>query len=241
MAVQLVRRASMMSFMSEHLHRRLELIRQSLLHGRLPRNLDWNDTLELIGYLGQVQPHGGGGDEFAFVVGSQREFFKRPHTHELGVEEVARLRKLLKDAAAEPATPDGARARPTVVVIDHQAAQVFQDRDPARPLQEVSVEPYDPHGLHRHLLKRTHPHYQGDRVPEETSFYQEVAKTLAAANAIVLVGHATGKSSAADALVHYLRAHHPEILGRVRAVEAVDLSALSEPEVEEIAKRHMFA
>jgi len=67
--------------MSEHLHHKLALIHQSLIHGRLPRNLDWSDALELISHFGQVQPHGG--DEFAFVVGTRREFFKRPHSHSL--------------------------------------------------------------------------------------------------------------------------------------------------------------
>ena len=39
-----------------------------------------------------------GNDEFAFVVGLQREFFKRPSTHSLAVEDASRLRKFLKDA-----------------------------------------------------------------------------------------------------------------------------------------------
>jgi hypothetical protein len=45
-----------------------------------------------------------------FCVGSQRVFFKRPQTHDLGLEEVSRLRKFLKEAgpssqAEEPAQP----------------------------------------------------------------------------------------------------------------------------------------
>jgi hypothetical protein len=49
-------------------------------------NLSWSDTVELIAQLGEVEPHGK--DVFVFVVGTQRAFFK-PHTHDLGVEEVA--------------------------------------------------------------------------------------------------------------------------------------------------------
>jgi hypothetical protein len=56
-----------------------------------------------------VQPHGD--DEFVFSVGGQRAFFKKPHTHDLGVGEVSRLRKFLKDAGRgaptqEPAQPE---------------------------------------------------------------------------------------------------------------------------------------
>ena len=85
--------------MSEHLHRKLAALHESLIHGKLPRNLHWTDALELIGHLGQVQAHGG--DEFEFIVGTRREVFKRPHTPELGVEEASRLRRFLKEAASE--------------------------------------------------------------------------------------------------------------------------------------------
>jgi hypothetical protein len=78
--------------MSKH----LESLYQSLLNGKLPRNLSWSEAVELVEHLGEVQPHDG--DEFVFRVGSQRVFFKRPQTHDLGLEEVSRLRKSLKEA-----------------------------------------------------------------------------------------------------------------------------------------------
>jgi hypothetical protein len=67
--------------MNTHLDRKHELILESLLAGGLPRNLRWDDVVELIGKVGTIEPHGG--TEFAFVVGSQRAFFKRPSTHNL--------------------------------------------------------------------------------------------------------------------------------------------------------------
>ncbi|HEX4152943.1 MAG TPA: hypothetical protein VHY75_12125 [Steroidobacteraceae bacterium] len=86
--------------MSEHLHRKLAVLRQNLLQGRLPRSVHWDDVLELIGHLGHVEPHGG--EEFAFVVGTHHELFKRPHGQDLGIDEVSRLRKFLKAASVEP-------------------------------------------------------------------------------------------------------------------------------------------
>jgi hypothetical protein len=62
----------------------------------LPRNLSWSSVIDLIGHIGDVQPHGN--DEFVFAVGSQRRFFKRPSGHNLAVEEISRLRKFLKRA-----------------------------------------------------------------------------------------------------------------------------------------------
>lgn len=225
--------------MSDHLHHKLAALRQSLLHGKLPRNLHWNDALELIRHLGEVQDTGG--DEFAFVVGTQREFFKRPHTSELAVEEVSRIRRFLTRAAAE--MPAAATAKPgrMVVVIDHHAAHIFRDLDGSRPRDEVTIEPYDPHHFHRHLVHRKEAHYRGDRVPEESSFYEEVSQALLPAVEIVLIGHGTGKSSAVDVLMAYLKKHRPDVASRVIATEMADLSALTEPDIEAIAKRHMGA
>src|SRR5580693_2720377 len=226
--------------MSKH----LESLYQNLLNGKLPHNLSWSEAVDLVEHLGEVQPHGD--DEFVFRVGGQRAFFKKPHTHNLGVEEVSRLRKFLKEVgpdahksgaqAGEPAQP-----RRMIVVIDHHAAHVYQDFGGSRPADERKVQPYDPYHFHHHLIHRKEAHYRGERAPEEDSFYEEIAKDITAANEIVLIGHATGKSNAADFLKEYLKTHHPDISGRVIATESADLSAVTEPEIKDLAKRHMIA
>jgi hypothetical protein len=223
---------------SGHLHHKFAALHQRLLHGKLPRSLHWSDVIELIGHLGQVQPQGG--DEFAFVLSTQREVFKRPYTPELGVEEVSRLRKFLKQAGSESPPSKFIQPCRMVVVIDHHAAHIFRDLGERRPQDSVTIAPYDPHHFHHHLVHRKEAHYEGDRVPEETSFYGEVAAALVSANEIVLIGHGTGKSSAVLVLEEYLRKHHIDLSRRIKATEAADLSALTEPEIEAIAKRHMI-
>ena len=69
---------------------------ESLVAGKLPRNLSWSSVIDLIGDIGEVQPHGNG--EFVCVVGSHKSFFKRPSGHNLAVEEISRLRRFLKVA-----------------------------------------------------------------------------------------------------------------------------------------------
>jgi len=223
--------------MTVHLHHKLAVLHESLLHGKLPRNLHWSEVVELVGHLGQVEPHGG--EEFAFLVGTQREIFKKPHTSECAVDEVSRLRRFLKAAASESPPPAVAQTARMVVVIDHHGAHIFHDRGGSRPEGEVKIEPYDPHHFHHHLVHRKEANYRGDRVPEETSFYEEVALALVPATQIVLIGSGTGKSSAVEALVEYLNKHRPDISRRVTATEIVDLSALTEPDIEALAKRHM--
>ena len=225
--------------MSKH----LDSLHQNLLSGKLPHNLGWSEAVELVEHLGEVQPHGD--DEFVFRVGSQRAFFKRPHTHDLGVEEVSRLRKLLKEAG--PAlqirgSQEEGPAQPgrMIVVVDHHAAHIYMDLGGSRPADERKVQPYDPFHFHHHLIHRKEAHYRGERVPEEDSFYEQIAKEVTPASEIVIIGHATGKSNAAEFLKEYLRTHCPDISQRVIATESTDLSAVTEPEIEAVAMRHMI-
>jgi hypothetical protein len=214
-----------------------EELLESLVAGKLPRNLSWNAVVDLIGQIGEVQPHQN--DEFVFTVGSQREFFKRPSSHNLDVEEISRLRRFLKEAgvAGKPA-PANEIGR-MVVVIDHHAAHIYHDLGGSKPQDEVTVKPYDPFGFQHHLIHRKEAHYKGEHVPEEDSWYEEIAADLVHAKAIILIGHGTGKSSAADFLSEYLKTHHPETFQRIIANETADLSALTEPEIEAIAKKHL--
>lgn len=223
--------------MNRHLDHKHDLLLKSLLAGSLPRNLHWNDVVELIGKLGTIEPHGDA--EFAFVVGSQRAFFKRPSAHSLEVSEVSRLRRFLREAGQGGAPSKPVEPVRMVVVIDHHLARVYQDLDGSRPEDKEAVRPYDPHGFHRHLIHRKEAHYQGERVPEEPSFYEEIAKDLIPAEEIALIGHGTGKSSAVEFLAEYLKKHHATIYDRVIATEVADLSALTEPEIEAIAKKRM--
>jgi len=220
--------------MSKH----IESLYQNLLDGKLPHNLSWSEAVELVEQLGEVQPHGN--DEFVFRVGGQRAFFKRPTSHDLGLEEVSRLRKFLKEAAGSSEIVEPPPTGRMIVVIDHHTAHIYQDAGGSRPSDGHKVEPYDPFHFHHHLIHRKEAHYRGERVPEEDSFYEEVAQDVTPAHEIVLIGHATGKSNAADFLKEYLKTRHPDISRRVIAMESADLSAATEPEIEALAKRHMI-
>jgi hypothetical protein len=223
--------------MNTHIRHDHEELLECLVSGKMPRNLTWSALIDLIGQIGTVEPHGN--DEFAFVVGSQRAFFKHPGSHNLEVEEISRLRRFLKDAGALGKAAKAHQSGRMVVVIDHHAAHIYHDLGGSVPEGEETVKPYDPFGFQHHLIHRKEAHYQGDRVPEDDSYYEEIAKDLVHAEAIVLIGHAIGKSSAMEFLVEYLKTHHPDTFKRVIATETADLSALTEPEIEQIAKKHI--
>lgn len=220
-----------------------EELLESLIHGKLPRNLTWSAVVDLIAQIGEVQPHGH--DEFLFVVGSKRELFKRPSSHDLDVEEISRLRHFLHEAGAQAGVPAGIPDKPAqasqsgrmVVVIDHHAAHVYRGQGGNLAEDGAAVKPYDPFNFQHHLIHRKEAHYVGERVPEEHSWYEAIAQDLAHAAEIVLIGHATGTSNAAVFLSAFLKKHHPETFQRIIATETVDLSALTEPEIEAIAKK----
>jgi hypothetical protein len=222
--------------MSVNLQHNQQTLLANLLGGKLPRNLPWNEAVELVRILGEVRPHAN--DDLEFVVGSQRAVFKHPHTHSMEVDEVSRLRRFLHQAGIEPPWTPQLDGR-MVVVIDHHLARIYDDAGGSRPEREEAVKPYDPHGFHRHLVHRKEAHYVGERVPEETSYYEEISGDLKSAKEIILIGHGTSTSSALNFLVEYLKKHHSTIYAQVIATEVADLSALTEPEIEAIAKKHL--
>lgn len=225
--------------MSTHIRHDHEELLETLIHGKLPRNLTWSAVVDLIAQIGEVQPHGH--DEFFFIVGAKKELFKRPSSHDLDVEEVSRLRHFLHEAGAQAGViQKPAQVSPSgrmVAVVDHHVAHIYHDGGANPPANEVSVKPYDPFNYQHHLIHRKEAHYVGERVPEEHTYYDEIAHDLSQAREIVLIGGATGTSSAVAFLSAYLKKHHPETFQRIIATETVDLSALTEPEIEAVAKK----
>jgi hypothetical protein len=222
--------------MSAHLRHDHEELLERLIGGKLPRDLSWSSVVDLIGQIGKVEAHGN--DEFLFEVGTERELFKRRDGHNLDTEAISRLRRFLR-AAGLPGKPASYPHGRMVVVIDHSVARIYHDPGGNVPQDEVNLKPYDPFGFQRHLIHRKEAHYKGERVPEEHSFYEEIVQDLVHAEAIILIGHGTGTSNAADFLSEYVKAHHLEIFPRIIAIESADLSALTDAEIEEIAKKHL--
>jgi hypothetical protein len=225
--------------MSMHLPQHLDTLHHNLLHGKLPRNLSWKETIELIDHLGKVEHiHD---EEFSFLIGDQSILFRHSSAHDLSVDEVSRLRAFLK--SAETAAPIEHPSQPSriVVVIDHHAAHIYSETGATLPQDEHTVKPYDPLHFHHHILHRKEANYVGEHIPEENSFYEEVAKTLSNAVEIILIGHGIGKSNAADHLAEFLKAHHTDLAKRIIAIENADLSAITQPQIEQLAREHMIA
>ena len=103
------------------------------------------------------------------------------------------------------------------------------------------ITPYDPHHFLHHMAHKGQSREQGQREAEETAFYEAIAAALAAGGAIVVVGHGTGTSNAAQYLTEYLRSHHRETSQRVVRTIAADLSAITPAQLLELAQRALAA
>jgi hypothetical protein len=124
----------------------------------------------------------------------------------------------------------------TVLLIDHHRARFFESAADGKLAESGHLEPLDPHGYQRHLEHRKEADYKGQIVPEAGEFYERIAERLKDARSILLLGDATGKSSAMTYFLAYLKHRHKEISDRVVASQHADLSAIALGEIEKIAR-----
>jgi hypothetical protein len=99
---------------------------------------------------------------------------------------------------------------PSVVWIDHKRARIFQ----------FNVEEADRTVVRDHVVRDLHAREprSGHRIEENKPFFEEVARTIAGAGAILIVGPAQEK----DMFAKFLAEKHPAIRMRVEGVEKAD-------------------
>ena len=194
----------------------------------------------LINHIGKVERKSN--DEFTFKVGTARQLIRKPHSKDLTGAEVIDIRQFLMHAGWSAHGPSEAPKRPDhaapslLVVIDHHAAKIFQIDVSGNEVSEQTIRPYDPHGFGDHLIHKDQDRERDQRVPEEASFYRQTAEAVAAGGRIVVVSHGTGKNDAAHHWVEYLRKHHTDTYARIVHELGVDLSAITEPQLLDLAR-----
>jgi hypothetical protein len=203
-------------------------------------NLEWMDVVSLIESIGAVQEKGG--NKFSFDVGSEHYSMHKPHTKHLTSIEVVDLRHFLQRAGWSPEVPSQAPAHPEpaaptlMVVVDHHGARIYRIDTAVGDASKREITPYDPHHFLHHLTHKEQSREQGQRAPEDTSFYKRIGDAVAAGGRILVVGHGTGKSNAAQHLTEYLRTHHRETYQRIVREIGVDLSVITIPQLLALAE-----
>jgi hypothetical protein len=214
---------------------------EALFRHPTAHNLEWQDVLTLFERIGSV--HRRGGDKFSLEVAGEHYLIHKPHSKDLTSSEVVDVRNLLRKTGWTPQSSRLAERHSVnedevlMVVIDHHGAKIYRIAPARSATEAIGITPYDPHHFLHHLAHKDQSRAEGQRAPEDSSFYARISETLASASKVVVVGHGQGKSNASQHLVEYLRTHHPETYQRVvRELEA-DLSAVTLPELAALAGR----
>jgi stalled ribosome rescue protein Dom34 len=114
-----------------------------------------------------------------------------------------------------------------VVWIDHQRARVFH----------FNVDDADRTVIHDHVVRDLHSRDKrtGKRIEENKPFFEDVAKSIADARAILIVGPAQEK----DFFAKFLGERHPTIRAHVEGVEKADHP--TDGELLDFARRYVKA
>lgn len=196
--------------------------------------MKWHDAVHLFGQLGSVleKPN----HEYVFTAGGLQHVMRRPHAKDLTSEEIRDLRHLLASAEAGAAPAAAVPALDLLIVMDHHEAKIFAADLPAQGAAAADIRPYDPHGFLHHLVHKDQPQERGQRAHEDATFYERIAQACTGAVRIVIIGHGTGKSDAADHLVAYLAKHHAAASRKILCELTADLSHLTTPQLLAMAR-----
>jgi hypothetical protein len=70
------------------------------------------------------------------------------------------------------------------------------------------------------------------------AYLEQIAQSLAGADAVLLLGHGHGESDVRTLLLRHLQHRHPDLLQRIVAIETVDASALTDHQLLALAREH---
>ena len=203
-------------------------------------NLEWSAVTALIEKIGEVKHKSN--NEFEFHVAGEVHFMRKPHAKDIDGRDVIKLRKFLQEAgwSSEERPVETAHVQPSapnlMVVVDHHEAKIY---DIASDTEHASrtIKPYDPHHFLHHLTHKDQFVARGQRAPEDITFYEAIGAALTRAGSIIIVGHGTGKSNAANHLSDYLRSHHPAVAEKISRECTADLSSITERQLLELAQK----
>ena len=212
-------------------------IYQHLFQHPSPHNVDWRDVCSMFRDMPDVvvdEKHNG---HISVTRNGQVLALHRPHGKDIEDKaEILRIRHFLEQSS-KPAPTPAPTGTHLLVVIDHRQARIYNAELHGDSPHRIS--PYDPFG-HGRDLHFSQTGGSGKQQPEQKSFYEAIAKTLASAQQILIFGTATGASSAMEHLLQALKAHHHDIASRIIGSVVVDEHHLTEDQL--LAKaRELFA
>jgi hypothetical protein len=213
-----------------------EKVYQRVFQHPMPHNLQWREVWSMLTSMTDAKTVEDDKGNLKVIRNGQTLTLHRPRGKDLADKrELMQVRHFLERSEA-PVPRVAAAGTHLLVVIDHREARIFRTEMHGSVPQKIA--PYDPFGFGR-ALHYNQDDSNGQRKPEQKSFYEAIAKTLLGAEQILLFGVGTGTSSAMEWLLGELKQRHHEIAERVIGSAVVDEHHLSDDQL--LAKaREMF-
>jgi hypothetical protein len=197
------------------------------------RNLKWVDVRSmLVAVADSVEEHS---EVLKVTRNGKLLTLHRPNRSGMDdIQELMKVRHFLSQSGEASPKPV-AEGLHLLVVIDHRLARIYRTELHGSIPQRIT--PHDAAGSDRHL------HYvendsNGQRKPEQKSFYDAIAKAMQGSQQILLFGSGTGASSAMEHLLAELKSNHSDLAKRVVGSVVVDEQHLSENQL--LAKAREF-
>jgi hypothetical protein len=169
------------------------------------------------------------------------------HHPDLDAEAILRVRHLLEAAGvrpdhpqADPPSPRGNVAVRLVLHLSHRATEVFrlEAGEGGEAVEHAVLHPHGVWGSGENLTHRHDRDVAGQRAPRDTAYLAQITAAIAAADAVLLLGHGTGESDMRQVLLDYLHTHRPDLLARIAAVETVEARGIGPAGLVAIAHQH---
>jgi hypothetical protein len=210
-----------------------EQTRDAILGDEAPRDIEWTRFVQMWeDTADRVEDETG--DRLAVNLNGHREVFHREHNGIVGIEDIERARRLLRD----PPRPQGGGGL-LVVAVDNRTTRIIDfDQNSAKTrTSSRTVEALDPTADHlRTVERRTGRDDERDLVGYFTAIGRELTEQYPGRHFVVL-GHGHGKSNTAEQFVQRMKSHDKTVHARILAVGQVDLSAASDTDLAREAKR----
>jgi len=169
------------------------------------------------------------------------------HHPDLDAEAILRVRHLLEAAGVRPDHPQANSPSPRgnvgvrlVLHLSHRATEVFrlEAGEGGEAVEQAVLHPHGVWGSGENLTHRHDRDVAGQRAPRDTSYLAQITAAIAAADAVLLLGHGTGESDMRQVLLDYLHTHRPDLLARIAAVETVEARGIGPAGLVAIAHQH---
>lgn len=121
------------------------------------------------------------------------------------------------------------KGRFVVVAIDYAESRIFVLDGDAQTRPE-RILPSDPRGYHRHLHTKAGT-LQGWYDPDDVEVWRSLAHQVQGADAILVLGHGSGKANASHQFIAYVEKHDRDLARTILGDVRVDVDDLTDAQV----------